>query len=314
MALTTSAPAKAILFGEHAVVYHQPALAIPVSSLRVTAVVEPSSQFQVIASDIQREIGSETLETQLDDALTRMIRLTLDHFDAAPPAVKIELQSQIPIASGLGSGAAVSAALGRAVALALQVDLADSELNGLVYEVEQTYHTYPSGIDNTVIVYEQPVYFIRDTTLQTFAVDRPLKLLIADTGIAAPTAAVVEEVRSIFNRSPIETQVIFEAIGDVVQLAKQALERADIIELGRLASLNHELLQKLTVSSPELDHLVNVAVQAGAAGAKMSGGGRGGNLIVFAEESQLSPIREALLQAGAVRVIETTIQPTANYR
>jgi mevalonate kinase len=308
MSLTTSAPAKVILFGEHAVVYKQPALAVPVSSLRVTANVEPSDRFQVVASDIQHEINSETLETQFEDALSRMIRLVLQHFNAAPPAARIELSSQIPIASGLGSGAAVSTALGRAIALALQVELSDTDLNGMVYEVEQMHHTYPSGIDNSVIVYEQPVYFIRDTTLQTFEVSRPIRLLIADTGITAPTAAAVEDVRKLFERNPAETQFLFDAIGNTVQQAKQALEDADIKALGELALLNHELLQKLTVSSPELDHLVSAAVEAGATGAKLSGGGRGGNLIAFADEGQLSTVREALLKAGAVRAIETVIQ------
>ncbi len=310
MFLTTSAPAKVILFGEHAVVYKQPALAVPVSSLRVTASISPHDRFQIIASDIQQEITSETLETQFDNALIRMTRLVLAHFKAKPPPVRIELHSQIPIASGLGSGAAVSAALGRAVAAALQTDLTNDALNAMVYEIEQSHHTYPSGIDNTVIVYEQPVYFIRDTTLQTFQVSQPVRLLIADTGISAPTAAAVEDVRALFNRSPEQMQIIFEAIGKIVQQAKSALESADISELGRLALLNHELLQRLTVSSKELDHLVDAAVRAGAVGAKMSGGGRGGNLIAFAHPEQLAQVHEALMQAGASRVIETTIQPS----
>jgi mevalonate kinase len=308
MSLATSAPAKVILFGEHAVVYKQPALAVPVSSLRVTASVEPSDHFQITAADIQHEINSETLESQFEDALSRMAKLVLQHFNVAPPNSKIELHSQIPIASGLGSGAAVSAALGRAIALALQVELPDTDLNGMVYQVEQMHHTYPSGIDNTVIVYEQPVYFIRDTTLQTFTVSQPIKLLIADTGITAPTASAVEDVRKLFDTSPAETQFLFDAIGNTVQQAKQALEASDIKALGELALINHELLQKLTVSSTELDQLVGAAVQAGAEGAKLSGGGRGGNMIVFAHEDRLPAIQAALLQAGAVRVIETVIQ------
>jgi len=47
-------------------------------------------------------------------------------------------------------------------------------------------------------------------------------------------------------------------------------------EVGKLADENHTLLQKLTVSCKELDHLVDVAKKAGAAGAKMAGTGRGG--------------------------------------
>jgi mevalonate kinase len=71
---------------------------------------------------------------------------------------------------------------------------------------------------------------------------------------------------------------------------------------------NHALLQRLTVSSPELDRLVFAARQAGALGAKLSGGGRGGNMIALAPESGPQPIADALATAGASRVIITTVQ------
>jgi mevalonate kinase len=70
---------------------------------------------------------------------------------------------------------------------------------------------------------------------------------------------------------------------------------------------NHGLLQELTVSSPELDMLVKAARQAGALGAKLSGGGRGGNMIALVTPETAPFVEQALRAAGAVRVISTTV-------
>ena len=71
---------------------------------------------------------------------------------------------------------------------------------------------------------------------------------------------------------------------------------------------NHELLQELTVSSPELDRLVSAAYEAGALGAKMSGGGRGGNMIALAEEENVAGVVEALKSAGAWNTIISVLK------
>mgnify|MGYP001544292786 CR=1 FL=1 len=79
---------------------------------------------------------------------------------------------------------------------------------------------------------------------------------------------------------------------------KEKKERAD------------ELLRQLTVSSPELDHLVDIAQDAGALGAKLSGGGRGGNMIALVDDDNEARVKEALLNAGATRVFTTTLEKT----
>jgi mevalonate kinase len=106
-------------------------------------------------------------------------------------------------------------------------------------------------------------------------------------------------------------QPLLGAVGALVMQARQAIEIGDIPELGRLMSENHRYLQQLTVSSPELDCLVDAALSAGALGAKLSGGGRGGNMIALVEERTSEAVREALLKAGAVRVFETLVSGEA---
>jgi mevalonate kinase len=298
------------LFGEHAVVYGQPALAVPVSQLRVTASVThtPGEGLKIIAADINQTLPVTIDNTVVDNALTRMAQITLDFLQATPPEVAISFRSDIPPASGLGSGAAVSAALGRAVALAVGSAISESDLNRLVYEVERIHHGTPSGLDNTVIVYERPVYFIREITLETLVIGQPFMLLIADTGKTALTKHAVGDVRSLYETQTETTRPVIEAIGEIARAARVALEHGDTIRMGQLASENHTLLQQLTVSSPELDQLVDAACEAGALGAKLSGGGRGGNMIAFVTEATVLSVRSALETAGAVRVIQTIVQ------
>src|SRR5664279_349321 len=188
--IEASAPAKTILLGEHAVVFGQPAIAVPVSDLRAFARVEPNESGLRIATadlDIPVDVDAESV----DNALALTARLVLKQLRAAPPNVTIHIRSDIPIASGLGSGAAVSTALARALCDTVGQRLDTVSLNNLIYEVEKIHHGTPSGIDNTVIVYERPVYFMRGQPIEPLIIGKPFTLLIGDTGKSASTRAAV---------------------------------------------------------------------------------------------------------------------------
>ena len=305
-----SAPAKVILFGEHAVVYGQPAIAVPVSSLRAEATFRPmpaGTGLHIEAADLN-EVLPVDLESNLDNALILTARMVLKALNAAPPDAIITVTSQIPMASGLGSGAAVSAAVARAVAQAVNVDITTEETNEIVYEIEKIYHGTPSGIDNTVIVYEQPVYFIRQQPIEVLQIGAPMTLVIGDTGEAGLTRIAVGDVRKLYDAEPERIQPILNTIGELVQRAKTAITNGNISSLGPMMLKNHALLQKLTVSNPSLDHLVDAAMQAGAQGAKLSGGGRGGNMIALCTPQRTEQVQAALLQAGAVRAFITKVE------
>jgi mevalonate kinase len=309
--IEASAPAKVILFGEHGVVYGQPAIAVPVSSLRATATVEPNQPsvrgLRIAAADLNEMLPVEVGSDAMQNALVLMARLVLEALHVQPPDVTITVQSQIPLASGLGSGAAVSAALARALSQALGCPLDNARLNALVYEVEKIHHGTPSGVDNTVVVYEQPVYFVREHPMETISIGRPFSLLIGDTGHGALTRVAVGAVRELYNADQARIQPILDAVGSCVSAARQAIEQGNVSSLGPLMNQNHALLQDLTVSSLELDALVNAARDAGALGAKLSGGGRGGNMIALVTPETAPPVEAALRAAGAVRVISTTV-------
>lgn len=304
---SVSTPAKIILFGEHAVVYGYPAMAVPVSALRTTATITPGTHFEIIAEDTGEVIPSHQIQLALDNALAAMAHTTLKWLNRPAPPVTIRLRSDIPPAAGLGSGASVSAALGRAIAQALNTPLENSALNQLVYNIEKMYHGTPSGIDNTVIVYEQPVYFIRDQQPEPFNIRSPLTLVIANTGQQSLTKIAVGDVRRLYEDDPSYTKPILSGIGALVDHAKAALAEGDLVRVGALMDENHALLRRLTISSDALDQLVEAARSAGALGAKLSGGGRGGNMIALVEPSAVEQVRSALVAAGATQTFTTVV-------
>lgn len=304
--ITASASGKIILFGEHAVVYGQPAIAVPVEQVATTVQIEQGTKgIWIDAPGISLSADLSTL------AATHPIKkVILDFFELTnipQTALKIQVTSTIPIASGLGSGAAVSVALLRGLSLFFKITLTAEQINAIAFEAEKIHHGTPSGIDNTVIAFSRPVYYIKNQRLETFTVKRPFHILIADTGISALTKVAVGDVRALVERDPIVYGNWIEQIGQIVSSAKTCIEDGELIELGSLMTQNQTALSHLTVSSPELDTLITTAMSHGALGAKLSGGGRGGNCIALVDESSIEKVTAELLKAGAKNVVHTLI-------
>jgi mevalonate kinase len=217
------------------------------------------------------------------------------------------------MAAGLGSGAAVSVATIRALSEFLGRPMTDQQVSELAYEVEKLHHGTPSGIDNTVITYEKPVYFRKGnrdnaSQIETFLVAKPFTLVIGDSGVPSPTAVTVGDVRKAWLKDDQLYERLFASTGALVTRARKAIERGDIHTLGNLMDENQTLLDDMGVSSVELDQLIQAARQAGAYGAKLSGGGRGGNMIALAPDNASGEIAEALTTAGATRTLVTVVR------
>lgn len=310
MILQTSASAKIILLGEHAVVYGQPAIAVPVSSLRAVTTLKTSaksnSELRLLLVDLLNSAAADELKASQEafsviaQTLSRKLGITFS-------ANEIVLHSDIPVASGLGSGAAASNSLAKSLLFSQDYPMEENLLNEVVYEAERIHHGTPSGIDNSVIVYEKPVYFRRGNPIEPLTLSSPFTLLIGDTGRKASTRESVADVRKLYDSDPAVVQVLLDSIGKLVVRACASISRGLLESLGLLMTENHRLLQRLMVSSPELDRLVFAAIDAGALGAKLSGGGRGGNMIALAKSEDIAHVRASLLRAGAARVMQTTI-------
>ena len=304
----SSAPGKIILFGEHAVVYGRPALAVPVTQVHADVEVSESSRagIWIDAPDVDLHAELNTLPS--DHPLAAVIHNFLFFSRVSPfPNLEIKITSTIPVASGLGSGAAVTIALTRALSSFLLYAITDEEVNAFAYEIEKLHHGTPSGIDNTVITYAKPVYFVKGHPIETFRVGRPFTIVIGDTGVSAPTKESVGDVRKLWESDKSSWEKIFNEVGEISNTARMSMENGIWEVLGDLMNANHELLQKMTVSSPELDKLVAIARNAGALGAKMSGGGRGGNMIALVLPEMAESVSRALKEAGARNTIITQV-------
>ena len=311
--MKASAPGKIILFGEHAVVYNRPALAVPVTQVHVNVEVLDSPRKGIWINapgiDLHAELNSLPADHPIGSVILKLFQLSgFSSSEIGSGGLEISISSTIPVAAGLGSGAAVSVALVRALALHLAYPFTNEQVNDLVFEIEKLHHGTPSGIDNTVITYEKPVYFIKDKPIETFKVGKPFTIVIGDTGIHAPTKESVGDVRRLRMHDQHTIEDIFNEIAQIVLIGRRSIESGKPEQLGELMDQNHAYLQALTVSSPELDNLVETARSAGALGAKLSGSGRGGNMIALVEQAKAESVAGALMSAGAKRTIITEVK------
>jgi mevalonate kinase len=303
-----SAPGKIILFGEHAVVYGRPALAVPVMQVQAEADVSDSSRAGIWIDSPDVNLHAELNTLPSDHPIASVIHNLLFLLRVSPfPSLNIRISSTIPVASGLGSGAAVTVALTRALISHLDRSMTDEEINAFTYEIEKLHHGTPSGIDNTVVTYARPVYFVKGQPIEIFKVGQPFMIVIGDSGISAPTRESVGDVRRLWSENKSRWETVFDKIAEVSFTARRAIEAGKWELLGELMNENHALLQKLTVSSPELDRLVEAARNAGALGAKLSGGGRGGNMIALIKPEMAETVAFSLREAGARNTIITQI-------
>lgn len=304
----SSAPGKIILFGEHAVVYGRPALAVPVTQVRADVEISDAAHGGIWIDAPGVNLHAELNTLPSDHPIASVINNLFFLLRVSPfPNLEIRIVSSIPVASGLGSGAAVTVALTRALSVHLHHSMSDEEVNAFTYEIEKLHHGTPSGIDNTVVTYARPVYFVKGQPIEIFKVGKPFTILIADTGIPAPTRESVGDVRRLWMNDLSRWETVFDKIGEVSFTARRAIEAGKPELLGELMNENHALLQKLTVSSPELDRLVEAACSAGASGAKLSGGGRGGNMIALVTDDVGETVSLSIKEAGAKNIIVTQV-------
>ena len=309
-AFSAISPGKIILFGEHAVVYGEPAIAIPVFSTQAKAIVSARIQGKpgeiwIEAPDIS--LSSSITQLELNHPLRAAIQVVIGDKDLEQvPACNIQVTSEIPPSSGLGSSAAISISLIRALSAFLGKRLSDEQVSDYAYVVEKIHHGTPSGIDNTVIAHQRPVYYRKGDPFEFLDIGEDFSVLIAYSGIPGNTREAVDGVRERWQEDPDRYNQIFTRIGEIAQAAKVIIQTGDTDKLGDLMNENHELLQEIGVSAPELDQLVQAAREAGALGAKMSGGGLGGHIIALIK-SDGDDISGELMKKGAISTLSTPI-------
>jgi mevalonate kinase len=298
---------KAILFGEHFVVYGLPALAAGISSETTAKLTRVRSFGHRLVDNRPAMPGYK--EKKYDEQKASLeIMLKHLNIDTTKMGFQIDLDGDLVCASGIGASAASCVAIVRALNDEFNLGLDDEQVNAAAYEGEKGYHGTPSGLDNTASTYGGLVWFERDLSggppkFEKMKLDRAVHLVIASTGITASTKIVVGAVKIKKDEDPKWWDNVAGQYKQLVHDAKEALIKLDLPKVGKLMNKNHELLQELTVSCEELDNLVNVARENGAIGAKMTGTGRGGNMIALApDKATAEEIGKALEKAKAAGV------------
>jgi mevalonate kinase len=308
---TGSGKGKSILFGEHFVVYGLPAVAAGISSQTTAEVIRKRSFGWSLDDNRPAMPGYKEKKADEQKASINNIAKHLG-LDTTKMGFHITLGGDLVCASGIGASAASCVAIARALNDEYSLGLDDNEINQAAYEGERGYHGTPSGLDNTASTFGGLVWFTRDLnggppSFERLRLDKSIHLIIASTGLTASTKEVVGDVRQKKDADPAWFETLSDEYVKLVQSAREALLRHDVSEVGELMNKNHEMLQELTVSCTELDNFVEVAREVGAAGSKMTGTGRGGNMISIASDKGLAKvIAKALEEAGAAGVWMTS--------
>jgi len=299
---------KVILFGEHFVVYGVPSIVSAIDKVTTATIERLDGPSWTLNDRRQATPGyKEEKLKQQRESIDRILKAA--GINPTKNPIKITFGGDLVAASGIGASAASCTALARALSEEFNLGLSDERINELAYEGEKGYHGIPSGVDNTAATYGGLIWFVRGkpNVIERIEVKEPIEIVMGNTGIVADTVAAVAGVRERKEKNPEKYDKLFKAAEGLVHDAKKALENFDLKEVGRLMDENHKLLQEIWVSCKELDFLVELARQHGAIGAKMTGGGLGGNMVALTPGADLQEEVAKAMEKEGFEVLRTKI-------
>ncbi len=265
MSITCFAPGKVILSGEHSVVYGHPAVAMAMN-LGVSITLKRINGAS--------KLLNESVDHRLWNAMLEVV---------PPTGVSVHLESTLPMGKGMGSSAALSIALIRAMGELQGKTYSLTQQIELGHRIETHFHGTPSGLDHTVSVLGKGILYQKTSTTPNITpFNIPiLNLLAVDSGTQGNTLQMVEQVRNAM--SPTQNRII-EHIGSISRDIFQELTgNVSLDALGKLFNKNHQALKNLNLSTPNIDLIVDSALDCGAYGAKISGSGGGGIVLILTE-------------------------------
>lgn len=305
------APGKIVLIGEHAVVYGHPAIAIPVRSVSAHAEVVFTREaiIELEAPDLEAQVRSDGSLPRKLAPLVKLAKAVMVFFDEQDQGLKVTLRSTIPVGRGMGSGAAVSVAIVRGICDVLKRRLNAEQIAKLALVAEKEYHGTPSGVDTAVVARNEPIYFVKGKPARSIDIGpSAFHFLIADTGVAAATVEVVDAVCVAREKDQARYDAYFWEMGSLASVSREILRTGSPVELGLCMNRAHRALVSVGVSCEDIEQLVRVAMEHGALGAKLSGAGRGGAVLVLLKGPEDEErIAAELVSAGAENIYGTVL-------
>ena len=310
-----SAPAKVILFGEHFVVYDNPALLAAINR-RTTAIAGKRDDDKII---IKSDIGASAVYTRTGFKILQGGRKAKAILDPVHDAIRrargerrqseglqVELKSDIPYGIGLGSSAASCVA-----SIAAVDSLFDSHDKNWIcdraMESERIIHKNSSGADCHVSTYGGIMRYSKDEGYKKIIAGKQLRLVVSSTGILHSTGSLVERVRKFREANQRKFDGLSEQADGICAKALQAIELGNIDTLGQLMTDNQQLLKQIGVSHSKAESLIALSLQAGALGAKITGAGGGGAVIALARSRKDSAKIAASTKKQGYETIEVQI-------
>ena len=303
---------KVILLGEHAVVHGRHAIAVPLPLTTRAVVADAGHGVELIIPrwGIEYQLAKPAEQRR---SFERAAGAILDRLGLTQRNLRIEVFPDVPRGMGLGGSAAIAVAIIRALDRHFGLGLGDVQVNELARLSEEIAHGSPSGIDDTLATWGEPLVYRRGNPplVEPLQLGEPLQLVLGMSHAEGLTAKTVGQVREARERHPRLYEKIFDDIDALVLQAVAALRDNDHRALGELMNICQGLLNALQVSTPELERLIGIARAAGALGAKLTGGGGGGAMVALcADAAGAGHVQQAIERQG-FRAMAVTIGATA---
>jgi len=300
---------KTILIGDQFVLYGVPAI---VSSLSYETIAEVQ-RFDGegwLLEDNRREVPGykEKKKEQQVESINRILEVM--KIDVKKNPIRITYGGTLLAGSGVGASAASCVSLARALNEEFNLDLSIDEINQISWEGEFAYHGIPSGVDNTASCYGGlMIYQVKDDkkTFERIQVKRPFEVVLANSGVTANTAALDGLTEKEKERNPELFSARLKAITDQALEMKKGIEASKMNQVGGLMSGNHKILIDMGLSHEKLIYLCNMALEKGALGAKLTGGGMGGYMVALTPGKDLQETVASAIEKEGFAVIRAIL-------
>jgi mevalonate kinase len=286
MEVKASAPGKTILFGEHSVVYSEPAIATAVNKRATVRIKTSDSDKTILRSKdlgFEAELDTKNKKYVLKKGKPGIIRYILEalHMVHDHSPIIIDLSIDIPIGSGLGSSAAVTVATLAALYRYHNIYFNKKGLAEKAHQVEYKVQGEASPLDTLVSTYGGLIYLDRNKNLQRIRSNIMAPFVIGVTSKYGSTSRMVKNVKNLKEKYPNIVSPIIKSMGVLTDEAKLAIEKGDVNRMGELMNINQGFLDSLGVNTKELSRMIYIARGAGAIGSKITGAGGGGSIVAL---------------------------------